>query len=592
MGQEPSSRVGRRLAAIVAADVAGYSRLMGLDEVGTALALREHRKVTDALVEKHGGRLVKSTGDGVLLEFPSVVDAVECAVAVQEVMAHRNEGVPADRRMLLRIGINLGDILIEGDDILGDGVNIAARLEGISEPGGICISSSAYEQVQGKVALQFADMGEQTLKNISRPVRAFSVVASAAGVQKQADRHGRPSTPPPPLSLVVLPFANIGGGSEQDHFVDGITESLTTDLSLIAGFFVIARNTAYTFKGRSVDVKQVGGELNVKYVLEGSVQRGGTRLRLNAQLIDAETGTHLWAERFDKPVADLLDMQDEIVSRLANSLRAKIVDAEAQKLRTVQNPTSTELHIQGWALVNSNTTPDAMLKAAEYFQRALAIDPDNVEALVGTATVHTIIGAAIMGADGAGSFAKAEAILNEALSRNPEHSIAHLNLGGIYMFTGRAKQGIAECERALALDRNLAAAHAFIGQAKRYLGREEETEAYVNEALRLSPRDNFAFWWMNWAGFAKFRLNEFADAAAWFRRAIESNRNYSWPHLGLAGSLVQLGDMEAARHAVQHARALDPNISLRRLRAKMDTTSDDKWERFLDSLPQAGMPDE
>lgn len=590
MEQEQPVRVGRRLAAIVAADVAGYSRLMGLDEVGTARALREHRVVTDALVAEHGGRLVKSTGDGVLLEFPSVVDAVECAVAVQAVMAQRNEGVPVDRQMRFRIGINLGDILIEGDDILGDGVNVAARLEGIAEPGGICISSSAYEQVRGKVALEFVDMGEQTLKNIARPVRAFSVVADAVGTHKQVDRPGRPSTPP--LSLVVLPFANIGGGSEQEYFVDGITESLTTDLSLITGFFVIARNTASTFKGQSVDVKQVGRELNVKYVLEGSVQRGGTRLRLNAQLIDAETGTHLWAERFDKPVADLLDMQDEIVSRLANSLRAKIVDAEAQKLKIVQNPTSTELHIQGWALVNSNTTPDAMLKAGEYFGRALAIDPDNVEALVGKATVHTIIGAAIMGIDGAASFAKAEAVLNEALSKNPQHPTAHLNLGGVYMFTGRAKQAIAECEHALALDRNMATAHAFIGQAKRYLGREEETEAHVNEALRISPRDNFAFWWMNWVGFAKFRLNEFADAATWFRRAIESNRNYSWPHLGLAGALVQLGDMEAARHAVQQARALDPNISLRRLRAKMDTTSDDKWGRFLDSLPQAGMPEE
>src|SRR6266849_465637 len=213
MKEKQPARVGRRLAAIVAADVAGYSRLMGLDEVGTARTLREHRKVTDALVAKHGGRLVKSTGDGVLLEFPSVVDAVECAVAMQTVMAERNQGVPTDRRMEFRIGINLGDILIESDDILGDGVNVAARLEGISEPGGICISSSAYEQVRGKVVLEFADMGEQTLKNISRPVRAFSVVASAVGTHKQVDRHGRPSTPP--LSVVVLPFANIGGGSEQ-----------------------------------------------------------------------------------------------------------------------------------------------------------------------------------------------------------------------------------------------------------------------------------------------------------------------------------------------------------------------------------------
>ena len=319
MEQEQPVRVGRRLAAIVAADVAGYSRLMGLDEVGTARTLREHRKVTDALVAKHGGRLVKTTGDGVLLEFPSVVDAVECAVAVQAVMAQRNEGIPQDRRMLFRIGINLGDILIEGDDILGDGVNIAARLEGIAEPGGICISSSAYEQVRGKVAVEFTDLGEQTLKNIARPIRAYAV-----GLSANAHQTAPLPSSAPRLSIVVLPFANIGGDPEQEYFVDGVTESLTTDLSRISGAFVIARNTAFTFKGKAVDVKKLGRELNVRYVLEGSVQRGGNRLRVNVQLIDAETGNHLWAERFDKPVADLFDMQDEIVSRLANALNAQL----------------------------------------------------------------------------------------------------------------------------------------------------------------------------------------------------------------------------------------------------------------------------
>src|SRR6202162_5058693 len=295
MKQKQPARVGRRLAAIVAADVAVYSRLMGLDEVGTARVLREHRKVTDALVAKHGGRLVKTTGDGVLLEFPSVVDAVECAVAVQAVMAERNQGVPEDRRMLLRIGISLGDILIEGDDILGDGVNVAARLEGIAEPGGICISSSAYDQVRGKVGVEFADLGEQSLKNIARPVRAYAVVQDGLGVGTNGVT--TPISPSAPhLSIVVLPFVNIGGDSEQDYFVDGVTDSLTTDLSRISGSFVIARNTAFTFKGKAVDVKQLGRELNVRYVLEGSMQRGGGRLRVNVQLIDANTGNHLWAE--------------------------------------------------------------------------------------------------------------------------------------------------------------------------------------------------------------------------------------------------------------------------------------------------------
>ena len=306
MAEAQPGRVGRRLAAIVAADVAGYSRLMGLDEVGTARTLREHRKVADALIAKHGGRIVKTTGDGVLLEFPSVVDAVECAVAVQAVMAERNQGVPEDRRMLYRIGINLGDILIEGDDILGDGVNVAARLEGIAEPGGICISSFAYDHVRGKLAVEFTDLGEQTLKNIARPIRAYAV-----GRNADTDRAVPPPSSAPRLSIVVLPFANIGGDPEQEYFVDGVTESLTTDLSRISGGFVIARNTAFAFKSKAIDVRKLGRELNVRYVLEGSVQRGGNRLRVNVQLIDAETGNHLWAERFDKPVADLFDMQNE-----------------------------------------------------------------------------------------------------------------------------------------------------------------------------------------------------------------------------------------------------------------------------------------
>jgi TolB-like protein len=369
------ARVGRRLAAIVAADMAGYSRLMGLDEVGTARALREHREVTDALVAKHGGRIVKTTGDGVLLEFPSVVDAVECAVAVQAVMAQRNEGVPQGRRMLFRIGVNLGDILIEGDDILGDGVNVAARLEGIAEPGGICISSSAYEQVRGKVPVEFTDLGKQTLKNIACPIRAYSVGPSAPVHQTAPLRSLAPR-----LSIVVLPFANIGGGPEQEYFVDGVTESLTTDLSRISGAFVIARNTAFTFKGKAVDVKKLGRELNIRYVLEGSVQRGGNRLRVNVQLIGAENGEHLWAERFAKPVADLFDMQDEIVSRLANQLQAQLVAAEARRAERSLHPDSMDLVFQGRARLNKGLTAENLPQARSFFEQAVSIDPGNIEA--------------------------------------------------------------------------------------------------------------------------------------------------------------------------------------------------------------------
>ena len=320
----------RRLAAILAADVVGYSRLMGEDEAGTALGVREHREAARPIVAGLGGRIVKTTGDGLLLEFPSVVAAVECAIAIQKLMVERNAGTSEAKRIVYRIGVNLGDVLIEGDDILGDGVNIAARLEGICEPGGVLISGAAYDHVRGRIDADFVDLGDKDLKNIARPVRVYAVKtgsASAAPAPSAAEpnRQG-----PPRLSMVVLPFANIGGDPEQEHFVDGVTESLTTDLSRIRGSFVIARNTAFTYKGKPLDVKPIGRELNVRYVLEGSVQRGGDRMRVNVQLIDAETGNHLWAERFDKPLADLFDMQDEIVARLANALNAQLVAAEAR----------------------------------------------------------------------------------------------------------------------------------------------------------------------------------------------------------------------------------------------------------------------
>ena len=439
MEQEQPGRVGRRLAAIVAADVAGYSRLMGLDEVGTARTLREHRKVTDALVAKHGGRLVKTTGDGVLLEFPSVVDAVECAVAVQTVMAERNEGVPVDRRMLYRIGINLGDILIEGDDILGDGVNVAARLEGIAEPGGICISSSAYEQVRGKVPVEFTDLGEQSTQEhrpsytclCGWPERELLIKPPRCHLQHRI------------LSIVVLPFANIGGDPEQDYFIDGVTESLTTDLSRISGSFVIARNTAFTFKGKAIDVKKLGRELNVRYVLEGSVQRGGNRLRVNVQLIDAETGNHLWAERFDKPIADLFDMQDEIVSRLANALDAQLIAAEARRAERSLHPDAMDLVFQGRAWFNKGMTPEYLAQARGLFERALALDPRNIEALVGKASVDIQVAGAFITDDRAARFAVAETTLMKTLSDAPNHALAHMQLGCVQMYTNRAAQGIA-----------------------------------------------------------------------------------------------------------------------------------------------------
>src|SRR5258707_322958 len=389
MDQQQPVRVGRRLSAIVAADVAGYSRLMGLDEVGTARTLREHRKVTDALVAKHGGRLVKTTGDGVLLEFPSVVDAVECAVAVQAVMAQRNEGISQDRRMLFRIGINLGDILIEGDDILGDGVNIAARLEGIAEPGSICISSSAYDQVRGKVAVEFTDLGEQRLKNIDRPVRVYaaksmghlgivapSVVPANAEAQRSLPLPDKPS-------IAVLPFQNMSGDPEQEYFADGLVEDIITALSRFKSLFVIARNSTFTYKGKAVDIKQVGRELGVRYVLEGSVRKAGSRLRITGQLIEASTGAHLWAEKIDGALEDVFDLQDRITASVVGVIAPKIEQAEIE--RANRKPTdrldSYDHYLRAVALYNKR-----MFAAARpLFEKAYELDPQCAAAYAGAA---------------------------------------------------------------------------------------------------------------------------------------------------------------------------------------------------------------
>ena len=463
------------------------------------------REIVDPAIAAHKGRIVKTTGDGMLVEFASAVDAVSFAVEVQGMMAEQADSAP--QKIAFRIGINIGDLIIEGDDIFGDGVNIAARLEGIAEPGGICISASAYEQVRGKVPVEFTDIGEQTLKNIARPIRAYAV-------SRSANAHQAASLPPsaPHLSLVVLPFANIGGDPEQEYFVDGVTESLTTDLSRISGAFVIARNTAFTFKGKAVDAKKLGRELNVRYVLEGSVQRGGNRLRVNVQLIDAETGNHLWAERFDKLVADLFDMQDEIVSRLANALNAELITAEARRAELSANPDAIDLVFQGWALFNRGWIPEYMARARGFFERAMALDPENIEAMVGLALVNTTEGAALLTDDPSARLAAAEVISTKVLSLAPNHAAAHLALGTALMCTKRAAQGIAEFERALALDRNSATAHSLIGYAKYLLGRAAETEAHINEALRLSPRDPYAHVWFVWVGMAKVALNVDTEA--------------------------------------------------------------------------------
>jgi TolB-like protein len=392
MVQERPVRVERRLSAILAADVAGYSRLMHHHEEAT------HAKLTTLLgggietaIAEHGGRIVKNTGDGFLAEFPSAVEAVRAAIQFQTRIHELTLGDSEDSRIAFRVGINIGDVIVEPHDIFGDGVNIAARLESIAEPGGICISSSAYDYVRGKVGVEFADLGEQNLKNIARPIRAYAVVRNGSTSARQDERARQDQLSPPHLSIVVLPFANLGGDPAEDYFVDGVTESLTTDLSRMRGSFVIGRHTAFTYKGKAVDLKKVGRELNIRYVLEGSVQRSGNRFRVNVQLIEADTANHLWAERFDKPVADLFDMQDEIVSRLANTLNAQLIEAEARRAERSMHPNSMDLNFQGRAWWNKGPTPEHMTQARGFFERALALDPENIQAMVGVASFDVAV---------------------------------------------------------------------------------------------------------------------------------------------------------------------------------------------------------
>ena len=555
------------------------------------------RELIDPAIAVHHGRVVKRTGDGIIIEFRSVVDAVRCAIEVQTGMVERCVGLPPERRMEFRVGIHLGDVVEEADgDLMGDGVNIAARLESICDPGAICLSEDAYRQVKGRLDRAVTDLGTKELQNIAEPIRVYSLEVGKPAQPKPAPAPAPEKTARPRLSMVVLPFANIGGGAEQEHFVDGVTESLTTHLSRIRGALVIARNTAFAYKGKRLDVKTIGRELNVRYVLEGSVQRSGNRMRVSVQLIDAETVNHLWVDRFDKPLADLFDMQDDIVARLAGALNGQLAAAEARRAEKAPTTDSMDLYFQGMAWLNKGPTPDNVAQARSFFDRALSVDPDNIEALIGSARLDVREGANFFVIDPIAAFAAAEAKLTKALSSVPDHARAHRLLGYVEILTKRAVQGIAECERALELDRNLASAHAFIGLGKIFVGRAEETEAHVGEALRLSPRDTNAHTWKTFAGIAKQFLGRYEQAAAWYRQAIEANRNYPLPYFLLAASLAQLGRLDEAHSAVKAGLALNPTFTISRARGSWTVMTGEptivaEFEHLFDGLRKAGVPE-
>jgi TolB-like protein/class 3 adenylate cyclase/Flp pilus assembly protein TadD len=586
----------RKLAAILAADIVGYSRLAAADEDRILARLRTLRSdLIDPMIAVHHGRVVKRTGDGSIIEFRSVVDAVRCAIEVQSGLAERNAGLPPEKRIEYRVGIHLGDVVEEADgDLMGDGVNIAARLEGVASPGAICLSEQAYWQVKGRLDLKVSDLGATQLKNIAEPIRVYSLEVGQPTEARPASGGSSGKPGPPRLSLVVLPFANIGNDPEQECFADGVTESLTTDLSRISGAFVIARNTAFTYKGKAADVKQIGRDLNVRYALEGSVQRGGGRMRVNVQLIDAETGSHLWAERFDKTVADLFDMQDQIVSRLANRLGQELLLAEATRAERASNPDSMDHYFLGLGYYNKPGA-EFLDKARSHFDRALELDPQNVDALIRRAWVDLTLAGYYLTDDRTERFRSAESDLAKALRLRPDSAAAHAALGNLCVVTNRVAEGVAECERALAIDPNCASAHVWIGAAKSVAGRSEENEAHIVEALRISPRDIHAGNWMVIAAFAKVCASRDEDAVVWCNRSIGLNPNDAGARFCLAAALANLGRLEEARDAAHRGLKISPSFTIARFRSAPIGNNRiylAGLEHVWEGMRKAGLPEE
>jgi TolB-like protein/class 3 adenylate cyclase len=567
----------RRLAAILAADVAGYSRLMGVDEEGTLAALKAiRRELSDPKIKEHRGRIVKTTGDGLLIEFASVVDAVRCAVEVQQGMAARNAQVPEARRIEFRMGINLGDIIRDGRDIFGDGVNVAARLEALAEPGGICLGASAHEQVRDKLDLAFDDMGEQHVKNIARPVRVYALRAEGLAGALQANLPSAASHPlpvaAPRLSIVVLPFANLSSDPEQQYFADGITEDLTTDLSRIEGTLVISRNTAFTYRNKAVDTKQIGRELCVRYALEGSVRRSANQIRINAQLIDAETDAHLWAERFDGDTSDLFALQDEITSRIAVALHVELSKAEAA--RPTDNPDILDYIFRGRAVfAGGPPSRERRAEAITLFERALALDPQSVEAQVRLSSA--LAGRVInnMTDTAAADLARAEDLAEQALAAAPRYSFAHMAKGEVLRAQRRYAEAIPEYEAALSFNfPPLYALHP-LAYCKLFTGSIEEAIPLEEQAIRLSPRDPSIGVFHRQIGLAHLVQSRTNEAVLWLEKARNAAPGHPNIRAQLASAYALAGETEGAGAELAEARRLSGDnrfSSLARLREVED----------------------
>jgi adenylate cyclase len=632
----------RKLAAILVADVVGYSKLAGADEERTLSRLRGLRSdLIDPAIAAHHGRIVKRTGDGSIIEFRSVVDAVRCALEVQSGMVERNAGLPPERRIEFRVGIHLGDVVEEADgDLMGDGVNVAARLEGICEPGQVCLSEDAYRQVKSRLELQVADLGPQSLKNIAEPVHAYLLRQGAPATQKTPQAatrtrdvlHRWPALAAavalallaagafawragyaprfmaasvddklanaPHLSIVVLPFENLSGDKEQDYFADGVTDDLTTDLSHLPDSFVIARNTAFAYKGKPVDVKQIGRELGVRYVLEGSVRRLGETITLNAQLISTETGAHVWADRFEGERSKLGELQVEFVSRLANSLGVELVKAEAMRAARERpnNPDAVDLDMRGWDAYNRSFSAANVNEALGYFERALKLDPGHTDAKIGLAQALVDRFMWLGGGDEAVDIPRAEALVGSALSAEPNNASAHYTKANLLAAKKQFSDQFPEIDAAIENDQNLAYAHMYRGSMLTWAGRAAETIAEEQTALRLSPRDPARNFFEYDICHAYTHLAQWEKAIEWCQKSIATDAGTWFPYVDLAAANAWLGHDTEAKAAIAGLLKVYPGFTVQTFadiaaRITYNSTFADQIQRIIEGLRKAGLPE-
>lgn len=579
----------RRLAAIFAADVAGYSRLVSEDEPRTLRTLTAHREIMDGLIAQHGGRIANTAGDSVLAEFPSVVDAVECAAQVQERLAEANVGISAGKALSFRIGVHVGDVVVRGTDLLGDGVNIAARVQALADPGGVWISEEAYRHVAGRVEHHFEDRGEQQLKNIARPVRLYGLAGSPS---IRADDDKPPALPDKP-SIAVLPFTNMSGDPEQEYFADGIVEDIITALSHLPRLLVIARNSSFTYKGRSVDVRKVGRELGVRYVLEGSVRRAGERLRLTGQLIDASDGTHLWAERFDGHVEDVFDLQDEMAAKVLGAIIPRLQSAEIERSKRTRPGSldAYDLYLRALAAVREMTR-DASNEALELVDQALRIDPTYAVAAGLGAWARTLRLAQQWPVDRDAETARGLELGRIAVSKGQEDAEA-LAAGGyaLAFLGGELGDGLAAITRAIELNSNSALAWAHAGWVRNYLGEPDEALEALERSMRLSPRDPTLFRTQAALACAHLMRGDFEHAMTLARRAIEGNPNYTVSYRMLAAAQAHAGRIQDAQATIDRLVALVPNVSLRALAEMRIFAQSGRLEMIIDGLRKAGVPE-